>query len=234
MIVDDGQRIKDLNRFYILIDQLKEKVNGFRYLSQCHGQMGWPKQGVYFFFEPAEFRNNSSDLRVVRVGTHAVSVGSKTTLWERLRMHRGHSSGGGNHRGSIFRLNIGLALIGQKSYPSTITATWGRGNSAPKEIRMNEQPLEFEVSTYLGLMPFLWLRVEDEAGPKSQRKYLERNAIGLLSGMHRCCDHPSNRWLGNFSPKQTIRSSGLWNSDHVDEHYEPTFLRILKEKIECM
>jgi hypothetical protein len=49
---------------------------------------------------------------IVRVGTHALETGSQTTLWKRLSQHRGQArSGSGNHRGSIFRLIVGTALI---------------------------------------------------------------------------------------------------------------------------
>ena len=102
-------RVEDLDRFYYLMNQLKEKVGGYRYLSQCHGTMNWPNRGVYFFFEPGEFRTDGKTFRVVRVGTHAVSLGSKATLWSRLITHRGHVDGDGNHRGSVFRLLIGSA-----------------------------------------------------------------------------------------------------------------------------
>jgi hypothetical protein len=69
-------------------------------------------RGVYFFFEGGELRSQSgSGGLVVRIGTHAVSVGSKSTLWGRLAQHRGSLSGNGNHRGSIFRLWVGSALL---------------------------------------------------------------------------------------------------------------------------
>ena len=76
-----------------------------------------PRRGVYFFFEPGELREDGRTPRVVRVGTHAVSAGSRTTLWTRLRDHRGHvigrHVGGGNHRASIFRRHVGSALLGR-------------------------------------------------------------------------------------------------------------------------
>ena len=66
--------------------------------------MRWPQRGVYFFRESSEDRSDTgSDPRIVRVGTHALKDGSGTKLWTRLSQHKGHpSTGGGNHRGSVF------------------------------------------------------------------------------------------------------------------------------------
>jgi len=107
-----------IDRFYFDLEDLREQVGGYRLLSSCTGSMNWPERGVYFFFEAGETRDFKDDLRVVRVGTHAVSKGSKTTLWDRLRTHRGSLSGryagGGNHRGSIFRLHVGSAILNKE------------------------------------------------------------------------------------------------------------------------
>jgi hypothetical protein len=102
-------RLSDLVRYYDLLDRLEQKLGGERRLSECSGRMDWPKRGVYFFFEPGEERRDSGHgPRVVRVGTHALTTNSRTTLWNRLSQHRGvEKSGGGNHRGSIFRLIVG-------------------------------------------------------------------------------------------------------------------------------
>ena len=96
---------------------------------------------------------------MVRVGTHAVSANSRTTLWNRLHTHRGASSGGGNHRGSIFRKRVGEALLQIRSYPTEIAASWGIDNSAPRSTRLAEVPLERDVSAVIGAMPFLWIEV---------------------------------------------------------------------------
>ncbi|HTV26286.1 MAG TPA: hypothetical protein VMF32_00715 [Xanthobacteraceae bacterium] len=102
-------RYDDLLRFYDLLARLEEKIGGARVLSDCSGRMNWPQRGVYFFFEPGELRSDTGNgPRVVRVGTHALTDTSRTTLWKRLSQHRGTgNAGGGNHRGSIFRLLIG-------------------------------------------------------------------------------------------------------------------------------
>ena len=73
--------------------------------------MDWPQRGLYFFCEAGEERSGTgTGMRVVRVGTHGLKAGSRNTLWGRLSQHRGTSRGSGNHRGSIFRLLLGIAL----------------------------------------------------------------------------------------------------------------------------
>ena len=229
-------RKDDLEQFYRLIAQLDENVGGKQRLANCDGCMDWPERGVYFFFATDEQRAGTDQLRLTRVGTHAVSEGSGTTLWNRLRTHRGALSGtyegGGNHRGSVFRKRVGEAMVERHDlhddYPQ-----WGDGSSARRDFRLEELEMERRVSDYLRELPFLWVDVDDEPGPRSDRAYLERNAIALLSNYRKApIDPRSNRWLGTDSPSQKIRESGLWNVNHVDESYDPAFLDQLAGAIE--
>lgn len=218
-----------LKQFYSLLNALEERLGGPRQLSACTGHLTWPRRGVYFFMEHGEFRTDSGEgLRVVRVGTHALKSEALSTLWKRLRQHRGPMiSGGGNHRGSIFRRIVGAALISRDSLDSQ---TWEEfPSSAPREIREAELPLEQHVSTVIRDMPFLWLSVADEPGPDSNRGLVERNAIALLSNCGtEPIDPPSSAWLGRYCNREKVRTSGLWNSNHVDEDYDPTFLDTLE------
>jgi hypothetical protein len=109
--VSDARR-QHLVRFYSLLDELEKRVGGARTLGDCRGRMSWPARGVYFFREAGETRSETgAGPRIVRVGTHALKADGSTTLWGRLSAHRGQlRSGGGNHRGSIFRLIVGTAL----------------------------------------------------------------------------------------------------------------------------
>jgi hypothetical protein len=221
-------RLDDLNRFNDLLGQLRERIGGARMLSQCDGRMTWPERGVYFFFEPGEIRSNSgTEQRVVRVGTHALTATSQTTLWNRLSQHRGTvTPKGGNHRGSIFRLLIGTALLardGMNDCPS-----WGVGNSADRETRKSERTTEALVSNYIGSMPFLWLAVDEPIGTENGRGYIERNSIALLSNFAKpAIDPPSPNWLGRHCPRARVQQSGLWNQNHVEEEYDPSFLDTL-------
>jgi hypothetical protein len=154
-------------------------------------------------------------------------------LWTRLSQHRGQTqSGGGNHRGSIFRLIIGTALVARDGHACP---TWSVGNSATSEIKAGEIALERKVSSFIGAMPFLWISIDDEPGAKSLRGFIERNAIALLSNYRRQpIDAPSTGWLGHHCDREKVRKSGLWNSNHVDEAYDPNFLDCFDEQVLSM
>ena len=226
-------RLNDIIRFYTLLDALKASVKECRFLKNCHGKIEWPKHGVYFFFESEEVRAESGKgLRVVRVGTHALNENAKSTLWSRLRMHRGNAKSRlGNHRGSVFRKIVGYTLGESNQYKISLPMSWGCGQSLTEaaqkagcdrqEIKNNEADLERRVTDYIGQMPFLWLEVND----RLDRAYIERNAIALLSGYKdNSIDPPSVNWLGKYSDKEEITQSGLWNSRHVDSDYDRSFL----------
>lgn len=170
------------------------------------------------FLEPGEVREDAGEgTRVVRVGTHALMSGFRSTLWARLRQHRGCvRSGSGNHRGSVFRLHVGDALIAREclACPSWLN----HRSSAPRKIREIERPVEERVSRQIGDMPFLHLSVDDDPGPRSKRGFVERNTIALLSNFDaQNLDPPSRGWLGTHCSKEKVRASGLWNSNHVGE-----------------
>jgi hypothetical protein len=229
----------ELNEFYATLVTLRERLGGCRRLRDSSGESSWPRRGVYFFFEDEEYRAGLKELRVVRVGTHAVTVNSRSTLWGRLRAHKGsvvgEYAGGGNHRGSIFRLHVGGSIISMKGLQNQYPK-WGIGASAPKQVRLGEQPVEELVSQKIGNMPFLWLRVEDEPSPESERVKIERNSIALLSNFGRdsreVVDPPSTGWLGNWSINNYIRGSGLWNVNYVtDRNVDGDFLELLEKRL---
>ena len=219
-----ADRLSDLGAFYEIVSELRKLCSVVR-LGDAHGRMSWPERGVYFFFEDGEDRSDSgSGPRVVRVGTHALKAGSRTTLGRRLRQHRGvERSGGGNHRASIFRLLVGAALIEEED--GLECPTWGLRSSAQRDFRAAELPLERAVSDHIRAMTVLCVPVDDASGPESRRGYLERNAIALLSDYSRDpLDPPSTRWLGLSCPRERVQRSGLWNNRHVDEPCNPDFL----------
>lgn len=224
----------DVVRFYSLMAALAERTGGPRRLETCSGRMEWPPRGVYFFMESGETRRESGhDARVVRVGTHALGLTSQTTLWNRLSQHRGQTnSGGGNHRGSIFRHLIGNALLSQAGEDHL---TWGVGTSAAPTVRADELTLERRVSAIIRAMPFLWLAIEDAPGPDSLRGYIERNVIALLSNRDKPpIDPPSSTWLGFHCDRPKVRQSGLWNQVYTDSVYDPEVLGCLERLLETM
>jgi len=228
-------RFSDVETFYQQMASLTETLGGFRYLRNCNGKMKWPGRGLYFFFD-------EGGSRIVRIGTHALKQGSNTTLWNRLSQHKGSvKSGGGNHRGSIFRLLVGAALIRKNEYDDI--PSWGLKGDISKaadqlgveraELKEHELQLEVEVSDYIGNLPFLWLDIDDLSGPESHRGLLERNSIALLSQCRepQSKEHGFEEWLGLYSDRPKVRASLLWNNNHVDENYDPRFLDVLSEAI---
>ena len=237
-----ADRRADAARFYALLDRLEARLGGSRVLADCRGGAGWPKRGLYFFFEAEEMRSGSGyGRRVVRIGTHALTAGSRSTLWSRLSQHRGRAgSAGGSHRGSIFRLLVGVALARRRRL--ALPRSWGvagdPGTAARRlgmereAVKRAEAELESEVSRHIGAMPFLWLETNDAPGPRSERGFIERNAIALLSGWHEPVDPPSSGWIGHESDRERVRRSGLWNNNHVDEPYDPAFLDVMDRRID--
>ena len=226
-----AERLEDLIRFYNSMNRLENKIGRRRWLADCKG-MKWPERGVYFFMEDGEQRTDSGQgLRIVRVGTHALTSSSKTTLWQRLSQHKGsEKSGGGNHRGSIFRLLVGTSLDGEHQYPA-----W-KEKSVQPDIRVTELPLEQKVSRTIRAMPFLWLAINDFPDPSRGRGYIERNSIALLSNAGKeKIDAPSTGWLGHACTQhELVKKSGLWNQDHVNRSPEPGFLDELDRLIDKM
>ena len=203
-------RTKDVERFYELLRELEGRVDGKRTLNNCHWNLGWPDRGVYFFFEEGETRARSpNDLRVVRVGTHAVTAKSKSRLWHRLYEHK---QDGGR---SVFRDHVNRSL---------------RERAATKG-RHQEHNHTRCTSAYIGRMPFLWLNV-DGVESYRRRTWLERNAIALLSGWrNQDIDRPSDDWLGRYSAKTEIRKSGLWNVQHIKGEYKSSFLEYFADYV---
>jgi hypothetical protein len=220
-----SDRSGDIDRLYGMLSDLERRLGGTRTLNGATGGRAWPSHGLYVFFEPGETRPNGQP-RVVRVGTHALIRTSRTTLWQRLSQHRGNLSGanpgGGNHRGSIFRLHVGAALLRRDHAPDGLLESWLAKKAHP-QLLAAEAEYERNVSRHIGAMPFVWLHVPNKADGTSDRGYLERNAIGLLSGG----ESASPEWLGRHAVNSAINRSGLWNVNHVDDRYILDFLDLL-------
>ena len=213
------QREKDIECFYRLLVRLEKRVGGKRTLDEFSTGIGPPMKGVYFFFEPNEYRSNdSAELRVVRVGTH---TGQTSTAWTRLFEHKI------DYGRSVFRDHVRAALRNRTKQRSAVS-----------------YHLEQFVSRYIGKMPFLWVKI-DEA---KSRKFIERNAVALLSNWCKrgLIDPPSKCWLGQhrYDPSRTdlssqkllnnrkVASSGLWNVQYVGNRYCTNFLEELNRFID--
>lgn len=225
-----GQPGPDVDRFYRLLGRLSETVGGPRLLRDSQGPGRWPQRGVYFFFEPGEVRA-SGGMRVVRVGTHALTETSQTILWGRLAQHRGPLTGGhpggGNHRASVFRRDVGAALINRAAMPDELLGSWSDPDGPWPGQEEAEAQVERTVSAHIGVMPVLWMDVPD----RLDRGYIARNSLAITSCLTGGRDAPGSGWLGLYAEPAEIRQSGLWNVQDVSDPGEDGFLDRLGELI---
>jgi hypothetical protein len=121
-------------------------------------------------------------------------------------------------------LHVGNSLINkyQLDYPS-----WGIGQNAEGRVKKSEIDLERKVSEYIGNMYILWLTIPDKSSKTSDRAYIEKNVIALLSSYDYKLDLSSDSWLGSVNDNKFIRESMLWNINYVDLKYDPRVLEIL-------
>lgn len=161
--------------------------------------------GIYIMFEKSEEVDELE--RIVRIGTHR----RDNRLKERLKDHYKRK----NKDGSIFRKNIGLALLHRELDP--FEKVWELDFSKPEikeqfdsEIFAKKSLIEDRVSNYLEQnITFSCIEVLEE----NDRLILEGKLIATLSQSP--MRQSSNNWLGNYSPKSVIRDTALWNSQGV-------------------
>ncbi len=226
------KRFNDLQLFYELLQQLEDRI-GIHYLTECSNRMNWPYQGVYFFFEPGEYRDNGTQLRVVRIGVSNPPRDKQSGLWDRLRQNRGtiagKLSGGGDHRISDFRTHVGSALARRDNITCP---TWEEIQRSNASIREAEYLLEAKVTEVICGMPFLWLSTDNSKNPSLARQVIKDNSIALLSNYQKPPrDKASEGWLGSYCANRLVRLSGLWHSEHVASNYDPIFLNKMKKFI---
>jgi hypothetical protein len=217
---------------------LRDQIKGPYYLGDVNGRLEWPDRGVYFFFSlVSDLRaDQPENWRLSRIGTVGVSAGSPNTLWNRLRQHRGNVrgkyAGGGNHRGSIFRLHVGRALIEKHGWHDEYPH-WGEQNpdAETTTVREQEHELEQRVSEYIRDLPFLWVDVPGKPGPECDRAVIEANTIAMVSRYRRSAGPSDLNWLGYHSPKSEVYQSGLWNVRHVSDSFDPLVVNQLSEYV---
>jgi hypothetical protein len=60
---------------------------------------------------------------------------------------------------------------------------------------------------------------------------VERNSIALLSQRTGGIDRSSTAWLGRHAATEKVKTSGLWNVNHVDEPHNPTYLDLFTQLV---
>ena len=165
-----------------------------------------PRNGIYVLFEKGEYGHQAD--RIVRIGSHT----GKDQLRSRIRQHFLIE----NKDKSIFRKNIGRAILNQDDDP--FLEQWEYCLTSRKNKSLYAHLVDFEkqkivekkVSQYIRKsFTFSCIKIED----KNIRLMLEAKMISTVSWCKVC--RPSKHWLGQFSPKEKIRKSGLWLVNHL-------------------
>ena len=153
-------------------------------------------------------KGNCGDMvvkRIVRIGTHKRKMDfdeDKTKPSDR----------------SIFRKNIGRALLNKDkdSYlevweidflPKKNRIKYGYLRDIEKEKSVEQQIREILRNRFF----FRLMVIKNE---KIGNGGLESKLIGTVNKCKKC--KPSENWLGNYSPKEQIRISGLWLVQHLN------------------
>lgn len=168
----------------------------------------FPEHGIYLLFERGETAHEGD--RIVRVGTH---TGKRSRLADRLLEHFENE----NKDRSIFRKNIGRALLSRDGDP--YLDAWnldGTGSTARKRHAAALHPahqadVERRVSHVLRKK--MSFAVLPEKRGREHLRDLEKALIGTVASCPRC--GPSRRWLGRNSPDPRIVESGLWQVQHL-------------------
>ena len=161
-----------------------------------------PSNGIYLFFEKGE-KYCGFD-RIVRVGTHT----GDNNLVKRLEEHLVKE----NKDRSIFRKNIGRALLNKKKDPFIEQWNWDRTTAESRskfnwtaDDELKQHDVESDVSNYMrNNLSFACIPISSKKERLAYEAYLIRTLSADPSFI------PSKNWLGNYSPIEKIRNSGLW------------------------
>lgn len=185
----------------LLCDNIHEFVNGLKRYKYPFDSSELPENGIYVFFEKGETYKGKD--RIVRVGTHT----GQNNLRSRIEQHLCNE----NKDRSIFRKNIGKAILnkdndsflGQWNIDLTTKAAKEKYASKIDKEKMIE--VEKQVTQYMREnLSFSVLPIDK----KEERLQYEEFIIRSVSANKKC--KPSENWLGNYSPEEKIRSSGMW------------------------
>jgi len=197
-LISSGAQCDNQNSMCVRLHKL---FNGMtRYIGNTICDIGFDN-GIYILFEVGETYKGMD--RIVRVGTHK----SDGRLHRRLKDHFLRE----NKDGSIFRKNIGKAILNKNNSP--YLDVWNVNTSKPENIanlgsRYNpafQKKVEESVTKYMREnFSFVCFPVETE----TERLRLEE---GIIATLNIAGDFkPSTDWRGRFSPESEIVNSGMW------------------------
>lgn len=203
--LNDHISTRDENAF-IRCQNIHDVFNHFKRYSYPFDLDSIPKNGLYVMFEKGEYFDGKD--RITRVGTHT----GQNNLQLRLKEHFITE----NKDRSIFRKNIGRALLNKEHDPFLeqwnidLTEKTNREKFAGKIDLEKQKEVERQVSDYIrNNISFCVFSMETEDDRLKYEKF-------LISNITRCKEYrPSENWLGNYSPVEKIRKSGMWCVVHV-------------------
>lgn len=185
----------------ITCDLIHSFANSLRRFSYPFDKSKLLKNGVYFFFEKGEKYKDFD--RIVRIGTHT----GDNNLPARLEQHLNDE----NKDRSIFRKNIGRAILNKSN--DSFLKQWeiDLTTKATKEKYLSS--IDFEKLNYIEKQVSEYMRNNlsfsvFEVATEENRIEMEKLLIRTVSDEESF--KPSADWLGNFSPIEKIRNSGLW------------------------
>jgi hypothetical protein len=182
-----------------------------------------PRNGIYFFYEDGEIWGHGGNKpRIVRVGTHRDgnfrSRIAEHYLLSESKMKFDEDKAKPSDR-SIFRKNIGRALLNRRgdSYLSIweIDYMYRKKRALFRHLRdiKREKKVESEITEILrNNFSFRYIKIERQK-ERMGKSGLESRLVGTIARCRLC--EPSKNWLGNHSPKEKIRMSGLWLVQHL-------------------
>lgn len=182
-----------------------------------------PENGIYFLYEEGEFwGHDGKKLRIVRIGTHRGENFRNRIkehfLLDESRMNFNEGSSKPSDR-SIFRKHIGRALLNKDKddylqiwnidfIKKDNRKLYGYKRDIEKEKRIEEAITKIIRERFQFRFIILESRIK-----RIGSEGLEGPLIGTIARCKLC--KPSANWLGNYSPIQKIRESGLWLVQHI-------------------
>ncbi len=178
-----------------------------------------PLNGIYVLFEKGEKAHNGN--RIVRAGTHT----GQGQLRSRLKQHFVQE----NKDRSIFRKNIGRAILNKDK--DDFIKQWEIDLTTRQAKELFSDSIDFEKQKQIEKLvtkhiqenfSFVVFGIDD----KDERLKIESKIISSISLCDEC--GRSTNWLGNYSPKEKIKESGLWL---VNELYKEPFTKEELDKL---
>jgi len=182
-----------------------------------------PENGIYFFYEKGEvWGHGENQPRIVRIGTHREG-NFRSRISEHFLLNDAKMNFGATrpppHDRSIFRKHIGRALLNRSHSP--YLGVWNIDFMKRENLRQyahlrdieKERRIEAEITRLLREeFSFRFVVLEGQAARMGSGG-LEARLIGTVARCDTC--QPSPDWLGQYSPEEKIRQSGLWLVHHL-------------------